>query len=117
MYTMDISFSQVGTVKYYLTATDEAGKESRSENRRLTIIPPDTTPPTIRLIKPSRTTFEVDQQIPIVAKVTDDSSVKQVRLFYSFSPSRHFSHALKPRRTRTPDIFRHKAKLDTSSII
>ena len=92
MYTMDISFSQVGTVKYYLTATDEAGKESRSENRRLTIIPPDTTPPTICLIKPSRTTFEVDQQIPIVAKVTDDSSVKQVRLFYSFSPSRHFSH-------------------------
>ena len=92
MYTMDISFSQVGTVEYYLTATDEAGKESRSENRRLTIIPPDTTPPTIRLIKPSRTTFEVDQQIPIEAKVTDSSSVKQVRLFYSFSPSRHFSH-------------------------
>ena len=92
MYTMDISFSQVGTVEYYLTATDEAGKESRSENRRLTIIPPDTTPPTIRLIKPSRTTFEVDQQIPIEAKVTDGSSVKQVRLFYSFSPSRHFSH-------------------------
>ena len=92
MYTMDISFSQVGAVEYYLTATDEAGKESRSENRRLTIIPPDTTPPTIRLIKPSRTTFEVDQQIPIVAKVTDGSSVKQVRLFYSFSPSRHFSH-------------------------
>ena len=92
MYAMDISFSQVGTVEYYLTATDEAGKESRSENRRLTIIPPDTTPPTIRLIKPSRTTFEVDQQIPIEAKVTDGSSVKQVRLFYSFSPSRHFSH-------------------------
>ena len=92
MYTMDISFSQVGTVEYYLTATDEAGNESRSENRRLTIIPPDTTPPTIRLIKPSRTTFEVDQQIPIEAKVTDGSSVKQVRLFYSFSPSRHFSH-------------------------
>ena len=92
MYTMDISFSQVGTVEYYLTATDEAGKESRSENRRLTIIPPDTTPPTIRLIKPSRTTFEADQQIPIEAKVTDGSSVKQVRLFYSFSPSRHFSH-------------------------
>ena len=92
MYTMDISFSQVGTVEYYLTATDEAGKESRSENRRLTIIPPDTTSPTIRLIKPSRTTFEVDQQIPIEAKVTDGSSVKQVRLFYSFSPSRHFSH-------------------------
>ena len=92
MYTMDISFSQVGAVEYYLTATDEAGKESRSENRRLTIIPPDTTPPTIRLIKPSRTTFEVDQQIPIVAKVTDGSSVKRVRLFYSFSPSRHFSH-------------------------
>ena len=92
MYTMDISFSQVGTVEYYLTATDEAGKESRSENRRLTIIPPDTTPPTIRLIKPSRTIFEVDQEIPIEAKVTDSSSVKQVRLFYSFSPSRHFSH-------------------------
>ena len=92
MYTMDISFIQVGTVEYYLTATDEAGKESRSENRRLTIIPPDTTPPTIRLIKPSRTIFEVDQEIPIEAKVTDSSSVKQVRLFYSFSPSRHFSH-------------------------
>ena len=92
IYTMDLLYGQVGTVEYYLTATDEAGKESRSENRRLTIIPLDTTPPTIRLIKPSRTTFEVDQQIPIEAKVTDGSSVKQVRLFYSFSPSKHFSH-------------------------
>ena len=92
MYTMGTSFSQVGTVEYYLTAIDEAANESRSKNRRLTIIPPDTTPPTIRLIKPSRTTFEVNQEIPIEAKVTDGSSVKQVRLFYSFSPSRHFSH-------------------------
>ena len=87
MYTTDISFSQVGPVEYYLTATDEAGKESRSKNRRLIITPSDTTPPTIRLIKPNRTTFEVNQQIPIEAEVTDGSSVKQVRLFYGFSPS------------------------------
>ena len=40
MYTMDISFSQVGTVKYYLTATDEAGNESISEPRQIDIRPP-----------------------------------------------------------------------------
>ena len=88
MYTMDISFSQVGTVEYYLTATDEAGNERISENRRLTIIPPDTTPPTIRLIKPRDSdAFKVNQRILIEAKVTDDTSVEQVRLFYGFSPS------------------------------
>ncbi len=90
MYTKDITLSQVGIVEYYLTATDEAGKESRSENRWLTIDPkPPRRPthPTIHLIKPSSTTFHVNQQIPIEAKVTDDTSVEQVRLFYSFSPS------------------------------
>ena len=37
MYTMDISFSQVGTVEYYLTATDEAENESKSESRHIDI--------------------------------------------------------------------------------
>ena len=88
IYTTDISFSQVETVEYYLTATDEAGKESRSENRRLIITPPDTTPPTIHLIKPhDGDAFKVSVLIPIEAKVTDDTSVRQVRLFYGFSPS------------------------------
>ena len=88
MYTTDISFSQVGTVEYYLTATDEAGKESISENRRLIITPPDTTPPTIHLIKPhDGDAFKINVLIPVEAKVTDDTSVKQVRLFYGFSPS------------------------------
>ena len=91
MYTKNITLSQVGIVEYYLTATDEAGKESRSENRWLTIKDPKPPPPpahpTIHLIKPSSTTFNVNQQIPIEAKVTDDTSVERVRLFYSFSPS------------------------------
>ena len=88
MYTTDISFSQVGTVKYYLTATDEAGKESISKNRRLIITPPDTTSPTIHLIKPhDGDAFKVNVLIPIESKVTDDTSVEQVRLFYGFSPS------------------------------
>ena len=88
MYITDISFSQVGTVEYYLTAIDEAGNERISENRRLIITPPDTTPPTIRLIKPrDGDTFKVNQRIPIEAKVTDDTSVEQVRLFYGYSPS------------------------------
>ena len=91
MYTKDITLSQVGIVEYYLTATDEAGKESRSENRWLTIKDPKPPPPPahpkIHLIKPSSTTFKVNQRIPIEAKVTDDTSVEQVRLFYSFSPS------------------------------
>ena len=91
MYTKDITLSQVGIVEYYLTATDEAGKESRSENRWLTIKDPKPPPPpahpTIHLIKPSSTTFNVNQQIPIEAKVTDDTSVERVRLFYSYSPS------------------------------
>ena len=91
IYTKDITLSQVGIVEYYLTATDEAGKESRSENRWLTIKDPKPPPPPahpkIHLIKPSSTTFKVNQRIPIEAKVTDDTSVEQVRLFYSFSPS------------------------------
>ena len=91
MYTKDITLSQVGIVEYYLTATDEAGQESRSEDRWITIKDPKPLPPpahpTIHLIKPSNTTFKINQRIPIEAKVTDDTSVEQVRLFYSYSPS------------------------------
>ena len=37
MYAMDISFSRAGSVEYYLTATDEAGNERKSESRQIKI--------------------------------------------------------------------------------
>ena len=96
IYTIDITGRNIVVLRYYLTATDDEGNESKSENRWLTItegpdLPPDETPPTIRLIKPpyDGTTFKVNQRITIEAKVTDDTSVEQVRLFYSFSLSSH----------------------------
>ena len=91
IYTIDITASNIVVLRYYLTATDDEGNESKSENRWLTIATegPET-PPTIRLIKPyDGTTFKVNQRITIEAKVTDDTSVEHVRLFYSFSPSSH----------------------------
>ncbi len=38
VYTIDITISEVGTLRYYLTATDEAGNTSQSESRQIEII-------------------------------------------------------------------------------
>ncbi len=37
MYIKNITFTQAGSVEYYLTATDEAGNESQSESRHIDI--------------------------------------------------------------------------------
>ena len=84
--------SQTGYIWYHLIATDEAGNESRypkTGELKITVVAPpsDKTPPTIRLVKPDKDKFEVNQQITIAAEVTDDTSVEQVRLAYGFSQS------------------------------
>ena len=38
IYTIDIPISEVGSLRYYLTATDEAGNTSKSESRQIEII-------------------------------------------------------------------------------
>ena len=84
-----------GYIWYYLTATDKEGNEGKTEKRVLEIkpsrkpVPPssDSQPPRIVLQDTIRTS-EVNQRIPIKAKVTDDVSVKSVYLFYGFSRSR-----------------------------
>ncbi len=82
-----------GYIWYYLTATDKEGNEGKTEKRLLEIkssrkhTPPDNQPPRIVLQDPIRTA-NVNQQIPIKAKVTDDKTVKSVYLFYGFSRSR-----------------------------
>ena len=51
MYAMDISFSRAGSVEYYLTATDEAGNERKSESRQIkieeSVVDPPPRPPPI----------------------------------------------------------------------
>ncbi len=37
IYTIDITISEVGSLRYYLTATDEAGNRSESESRQIEI--------------------------------------------------------------------------------
>ena len=82
-----------GYIWYYLTATDKEGNEGKTEKRVLEIkssrkhTPPDNQPPRIVLQDPIQTA-NVNQQIPIKAKVTDDKTVKSVYLFYGFSRSR-----------------------------
>ena len=93
IYTIDITVSNIVVLRYHLTAADEAGNESRypeTGKLKITVTPDDETPPTIRLIKSyDGAPFKVNQRITIEAKVTDDTSVEQVRLFYSFSLSSH----------------------------
>ena len=93
IYTIDITVSNIVVLRYHLTAADEAGNESRypeTGKLKITVTPDDETPPTIRLIKSyDDAPFKVNQRITIEAKVTDDTSVEQVRLFYSFSLSSH----------------------------
>ena len=95
IYTIDITVRNIVVLRYYLTATDEAGNESRypkTGKLKITVTeePDDKTPPIIRLIKShDGAIFKVNQRITIEAKVTDDTSVEQVCLFYSFSPSNH----------------------------
>ena len=84
-----------GYIWYYLTATDREGNEGKTEKKVLEIkpsrkpVPPssDSQSPRIVLQDIIRTS-EVNQRIPIKAKVTDDVSVKSVYLFYGFSRSR-----------------------------
>ena len=87
IYTVDVEVNKLGNFQYHLTATDEAGKQGESEKRSLKIVELlDTTPPTIRLIEPhDGATFKINQSITIRAKVTDDTSVKEVHVHFSSS--------------------------------
>ena len=82
---------EVGYIWYYLTATDEEENESKTKKRVLKIkrdgpyIPLSQSP--IIVLQDTIRTANVNQRIPIKAKVTDDKSVKSVYLFYAFSPS------------------------------
>ena len=100
MYAMDISFSRAGSVEYYLTATDEAGNESKSEPRQIDIrLKPPLPPggngdksPTINLLDPPQDAqFMVNEQITIRAKVTDDTAVKEVLVHFSSGNSQTMS--------------------------
>ena len=87
-YTRNISEGSAKSIRYHLTATDEAGNESRYLKKgelKITVVelPSDKTPPTIRLIKPDKDTFEVNEKITIRAEVTDDTSVKEVLVHFS----------------------------------
>ena len=96
--------SQAGYIWYYLTATDGINPDE-SEKRGLKITeessPIDNTPPTIRLIEPKKNEFKVNEKITIEAKVTDDTSVKQVRLFYGFS---EFNRLVEPSQYNQEDL-------------
>ncbi|MDE0087760.1 MAG: outer membrane beta-barrel protein [Candidatus Poribacteria bacterium] len=96
IYTGRISpHSDPGYVWYYVTATDREGNEGKTEkkvleikpSRKPTPPPSDNQPPKIALQDTIRTT-NVNQQIPVKAKVTDNTVVKSVYLFYGFSRSR-----------------------------
>ena len=105
IYTKVIWGTDAGTLRYYLTATDEAGNERRyPKTGKLRIIvteePDDETPPIIRLIKPDTDKFEVNKQITIAAEVTDNISVKEV--FVHFSPT---DKRLLVKKQRFPDTY------------
>ena len=93
IYTKVVWGTEAGILRYYLTATDEAGNERRypkTGTLRITVTeePDDETPPIIGLIKPNDSaTFKVNQRITITAKITDDTSVKEV---YVHFPSKSY---------------------------
>ena len=90
IYTIHIKPKEQGFLRYYLTATDEGGNESKSEPRKIRVMQKDDDPPTIRLVEPPEgAKFTVNQQITIRAKVTDDTSIKSVRVH--FLPSNSFN--------------------------
>ena len=65
IYTTDIAAPEPGYIWYYVTATDEAGNESRypqTEELKITVVEPDKTPPIIRLIEPKKDKFEVNEK-------------------------------------------------------
>ena len=104
IYTKVVWETGAGTLRYHLTATDEAGNESRyPKTGKLKIIligePGDKTPPIIRLLKPNDgATFEINQRITITAEVTDGTSVKEV---YAHFPSNSYELSKEP----TSDIY------------
>lgn len=90
-----LSQNDVGYIWYYLIATDGEGNQNKSDKRLFEIKPhrPDpprtpNQPPRIVLQNPISTS-EVNQRIPITAKVTDDESVKSVYFYYGFSRSKY----------------------------
>ena len=105
-----------GSIKYHIEAEYEdrlvvRDPKSRYRYYRISVVDDTPThsnlPPKIVLIDPILTA-EVNQRIPIKAKVTDDVSVKSVYLFYGFSrsrtsePSKYYMKVL----TKTPlDIY------------
>ena len=113
IYTKVIWVTEAETLRYYLTATDEAGNKERypkTGKLKITVVevPSDKTSPTIHLLKPNDgATFEVNHQITISAKVTDDISVESVYLVYGVSqvrssePSRYYSKPLTQTSTGT----------------
>ena len=86
--------SEIGYIWYYLTATDGRGNQSQTKPRVLEIgpshervpLPPYNQPPIIELVNLPQIT-EVNQRITIQAKVTDDTRIKSVFLYYRFSQS------------------------------
>ena len=86
------SQSETGYIWYYWRAIDRAGNRSTSEKRVVEIRsnrrepPPDNQPPKIVLLSPPETA-NVNQQVLVKSKVTDNIGVESVSLFYAFSDS------------------------------
>ncbi|MCG9129511.1 hypothetical protein JT359_18130 [Candidatus Poribacteria bacterium] len=97
------------SVWYYLTATDREGNEGKTAKRKIKIksIHRYNQPPQI-ILQDTIRFVEVNQRIPIKAKVIDDTDVKLVYLFYGFSKSRitePLKYYMKPLRKNTLDIY------------
>ena len=97
--------SKTGYIWYYLTATDTEGNEGDTKKREIEIKPVHLEPPpdhqllTIEVLSPPEVA-DVDQRIPVKARVVGSIGVKSVYLFYHFSrfgtePSEYDRIALK----------------------
>ena len=73
------------SLKFPTSLEHEKRAKDLFEEVRLWFSIVDKIPPKIRLIKPDKDTFEINEKITIEAKVTDDTSVKEV--FVHFSPT------------------------------
>ena len=81
------SFSQAGTLYYYVKAQDNAGNEAQSSTYTITVNDCDTIPPSISNIRESADPINKQgcpspTTVTIRADVTDASSLAWVRLYY-----------------------------------
>ena len=92
IYTTNITFPQAKSIKYYLTATDEAGNTSESESRRIEITESNGKP-TISVLYPSDdpAEFEINEQVTIGAEVKANVSIKAVHVHFSSGSSKKMS--------------------------